>query len=75
MATVQDLEATLLELHTLGLIEFRNDTDFSLTEKGTAKANEAMQKLPMTERVLVMLSCAELGSKAFLEEKDDNAQG
>ena len=61
--------AVLLELEALGYIEFTEDREqMKLTEKGHELADKIMRKLPVDERLLVTLHCADEADRYFSKE-------
>jgi Mn-dependent DtxR family transcriptional regulator len=53
-------EAVLMELTALGLIEFKDDEHFRVTDKGLDLAREIMNKLPLSDRILIAMAAVDL---------------
>jgi Mn-dependent DtxR family transcriptional regulator len=52
--------AAIMQLHTLGLINFKDDTSFTIAEPGIEKAKELLGTLPLLDRVLVTLAVPQI---------------
>ena len=59
------LEVALLELHTLGLIEFKDDETFTATEKGFDNALNVLHSLPVKDQVMLVVAVDDLLEQYF----------
>jgi hypothetical protein len=58
--TYTDIQVALCELQLAGLIEFRNGEEFHLTEKGAGYGTALIDKLPVKDRLMLMMTKDEL---------------
>ncbi len=71
----KEYEAALLELTALGRIEFKDDDYFCLTEKGIERAAEVMNKLPLIDRILLIMSNNEMVNGSPFEPEENTDEG
>lgn len=67
----KEIEATILELHTLRLIEFHDDEHFTITKKGISQASEILATMSLRDKLLVILA----GDVMFDEIFEDDELG
>lgn len=68
----KEVEAMVIEAHTLGYIEFADDEKFKITEKGIDQARLLLDKLSLMERFLVMMAVPEFMDEYFKEDQEDS---
>lgn len=68
-ASSKEFEVALAELTALGLVEFKDDDLFSITEKGLKEARKILDQLPLKDRMLILLGLNEETGNYFEEPK------